>query len=107
MPLRAAEARKLFRRLLDEGRFVSPGAKTHARREMEKDDLTDVDVVNVLCGGAVREPEWENGSWRFRVETPKMIFVVTLDPEPEGLPGEDEELGDMELVVVTGWRSQS
>jgi len=42
----------------------------------------DVDAVNVLRGGTVREGEFENGSWRHRVETQRMVFVVTFDPEP-------------------------
>ncbi len=54
MPLKALDARKLIRRLLDEGHFVSPGAGSHARKEMEKDGLTDLDAVNfedgVRCG---------------------------------------------------------
>jgi hypothetical protein len=83
MTLRATDARRLIRRLLDEGKFIPPGAGSHARKEMEKDGLTDVDAVNVLRGGVVREAEWENGSWRHRVETAKMVFVVTFDPEPE------------------------
>jgi hypothetical protein len=86
MPLRATDARKLIRRLLDEGKFISPGARSHARQEMEKDRLTDLDAVNVLRGGAVREAEFENGSWRHRVETPKMVFVVVFDPEPSECP---------------------
>ena len=104
MPLKAAEARKLIRRLLDEGRFVPPGAGTHARTEMAKDGLTDLDAVNVLRGGSVREAEWENGSWRFRVETQKMVFVATFDPDVQTMPGEGEDLADTELVLVTGWR---
>jgi hypothetical protein len=107
MPLKATDARKLIRRLLDEGKFISPGARTHARKEMEKDGLTDVDAANVLRGGAVREAEWENGSWRHRVETQKMVFVATFDPEPAAMPEDDDDLGDLELVVVTGWRLRS
>lgn len=107
MPLRATEARKLIRRLLDEGKFVSPGARTHARQEMDKDGLTDLDAVNVLRGGAVREAEFENGSWRHRVETPRMVFVAVFDPEPERMPAEGDDLGDVELVLVTGWRIRS
>lgn len=104
MPLKATEARKLIRRLLDEGRFVSPGTRSHARREMDKDELSDLDAVNVLRGGAVREAEWENGSWRHRVETPKMVFVVTFDPEVQAMPADDADVGEVELIVVTGWR---
>ncbi len=107
MPLTAADARKLIRRLLIEGKLVSPGAGSHARKEMDKDGLTDVDAVNVLRGGVVREPEWQNGSWRYRVETSRMMFVAVLDPEPTSMPGVDEDLEDLELIVVTGWRVRS
>jgi hypothetical protein len=104
VPLKAAEAKRLIRRLIDEGGFVSPGSGTHARKEMENDRLTDVDAVNVLRGGVVREAEWENGSWRHRVETMKMVFVIAFDPEPEAMPAEEDDVGDLELIVVTGWR---
>jgi hypothetical protein len=72
---------------------------------MDKDNLTDLDAANVLRGGIVREAEWENGSWRRRVETPKMVFAVAFDPEPEAMPADGDDLGDTELVVVTGWRT--
>lgn len=104
MPLKATDARKLIRRLLDEGNFVSPGAQSHARQEMNKDELSDLDAVNVLRGGTVREAEFENGSWRFRVDTQRMVFVVTFEPEPEGMPEEAEDVSQLELIVVTGWR---
>ena len=104
MPLKATDARKLIRRLIDEGRFVPPGARSHAREEMQKDGLTDVDAVNVLRAGVVREAEFENGSWRHRVETQRMVFVVTFDPEPEQMPEDDDLVEELELVVVTGWR---
>jgi hypothetical protein len=97
MPLTAPEARKLIRHLLDHGTtVVSP----HARIEMTKDNLTDVDVVNVLRGGVVREPELEHGSWRYRVETPRIAVVCAFDPEPD----EAEDKDAIELVVVTAWR---
>lgn len=104
MPLKATEARKLIRRLINEGKFVPPGARSHARKEMEKDELTDVDAVNVLRAGIVREAELENGSWRHRVETQRMVFVITFDPEPEKMLTEEESVEDLELVLVTGWR---
>jgi len=107
MPLKALDARKLIRRLLDEGHFVSPGAGSHARKEMEKDGLSDLDAVNVLRGGVVREAEWENGSWRHRVETSRMVFVAVFDPELTVMPADDDDVGDVELVLVTGWRNRS
>ncbi|MFO0686926.1 MAG: hypothetical protein U0234_32985 [Sandaracinus sp.] len=62
--------------------------------------------MNVLRAGIVRDPEWENGSWRYRVETAKMLFVAAFDPEVDAMPGDDDDLGDLELIVVTGWRKR-
>ena len=73
---------------------------------MEKDALTDVDAVNVLRGGVVREAEWINGSWRHRVETQRMVFIVAFDPEPDELPRAGDGVADVEIIVVTGWRTQ-
>jgi len=65
----------------------------HALVEMEKDDLTLVDCVNVLRGGFPDPAEWENGSWRYRVRTPRMCVVIAFRSEQE-------------LVIVTTWRER-
>lgn len=44
-------------------------------------------------GGVVEPAEFENGSWRYRVRTNRMMVVVAFDEDSES-----------ELVVVTGWR---
>jgi hypothetical protein len=51
VPLRETEARRLLRKLSEEGIFV---VSPHARIEMNKDNLADVDVVNVLRAGVVQ-----------------------------------------------------
>jgi hypothetical protein len=104
MPLRATDAKKYIRRLLDDGIFV---VSDHARREMKKDDLSDADAINILRAGVVREPEQEHGSWRYRVDTPRMCFVVAFEPEPNAVPEKDADLSEVELVVVTAWRIRS
>ncbi len=104
MPLRVPDARTYIRRLLDEGVLV---VSDHARREMGKDNLNDTDAINILRAGVVREPEWEQGSWRYRVDTPRMCFVVTFDPEPEARTSQDEDVSAVELVIVTAWRIRS
>jgi hypothetical protein len=38
------------------------------------------------------------------VETPKMVFVVTFDPEVNTMPKDDDDVGDTELILVTAWR---
>ena len=52
-----------------------------------------VDCINVLRGGSVREGEYENGSWRYQVHTPKMCVVIRFE-------------SDSILEVVTAWRDK-
>jgi hypothetical protein len=101
MPLTPVLAKALLRRLLEEGKFIAPSARSHARQEMNKDGLTDVDLVNVLRGGTVEPPEWENGEWRYRVRTQRMTVVVAFEPDPEDAESEEE----IELFIVTAWRT--
>ncbi len=63
----------------------------HAKEEMLADDMTTVDCENVLRGGVVQPPDFEKGSWRYRVETSWMAVVVAFRSSTE-------------LVVVTAWR---
>jgi len=88
-PLAPEAAKRLIRDTLTNGRFTY---SKHAKEEMLDDDLTTVDCENVLRGGVVRPGEFENGTWRYRVETSKITVVVAFRSERE-------------LVVVTAWRS--
>jgi hypothetical protein len=58
---------------------------------MAKDRLSMVDVDNTLRGGWVEPAEYENGSWRYRVCTARIVVVVAFD-------------SDDALTVVTAWR---
>jgi hypothetical protein len=87
-PLSQPATKKLIRTILSDGMV---GFTKHAREEMGKDKLVEVDVVNVLRGGAVEPGEWENGSWRYRVRTARMVAVVAFRSESA-------------LSVVTAWR---
>lgn len=69
------------------------GFSNHALRELANDDMTTADCMNVLRGGIVEQPEWERGSWRYRVRTNRMCVVVAFRSERH-------------LVVVTAWRKQ-
>jgi hypothetical protein len=89
-PLSPTEAKRLVREILADGLFV---VCPHAQDECRKDKLTDVDLVNVLRGGVYEEGEWENGSWRYRVRTARMLVVVRFESEAE-------------LEVVTAWRNR-
>jgi hypothetical protein len=47
-PLNAHEVRRLIREILANGVYWT---SSHAQAEMRKDELTELDVVNVLRGG--------------------------------------------------------
>lgn len=79
----------MIRRILATGQV---GLTGHAEEELAKDTLTMVDAINVLRGGAVDPPEYENGSWRYRVRTARISVVVAFRSETR-------------LVVVTAWRN--
>jgi hypothetical protein len=89
-PLNPIQARQLIRNIIAAGevRF-----SRHAFEEMARDDLSTVDCANVLRGGVVEPPEWEHGSWRYRVRTNRIYVVISFRSETQ-------------LVVVTAWRLQ-
>jgi hypothetical protein len=65
----------------------------HALAEMEKDSLTTADAANVLRGGIVEFCEEIHRTWRYRVKTSRMVFVVAFRSEQA-------------LTVVTAWRKR-
>ncbi len=89
-PLNSPEAKRLIGEILAGGEVVS---SRHARQELEKDNLTMVDCINVLRGGVVEPAEWENGTWRYRVRTQRIWVVVAFRSEKR-------------LVIVTAWRTR-
>ena len=89
-PLSPPEARRLIREILAGGEVVS---SSHAMEEMDENDLTIVECVNVVRGGIVEPAEWENGSWRYRVHTQRIWVVVAFRSERR-------------LVIVTAWRTK-
>jgi len=90
-PAKPDDAKQLIRRILSTGRFTYSG---HAKKEMLSDDLTTVDCENILRGGVVRAPDFEKGTWRYRVGTNRMAVAITFRSSKE-------------LVVVTAWRVKS
>ena len=87
-PLANDAAKKLIVSILKTG---TVSFSSHALEEMAKDDLTTVDVTNVLRGGFVEFSELERGSWRYRVRTSRMTVVVAFRSEKM-------------MSVVTAWR---
>ena len=88
-PLTASEAKKLIRQIHEHG--IVTFADPHALNALADDGLDTGDAINVLRGGVVEEPEFENGAWRYRVRTARICVVVEFESEAE-------------LIVVTAWR---
>jgi hypothetical protein len=65
-PLDPDKARRLIRGILAKGSVSFSG---HSEKALADDDLSTVGAVNVLRAGAVEPPEFENGSWRYRIRT--------------------------------------
>ena len=89
-PLAPATARGLVRQILSTGsvRFSS-----HSLDEMDKDGLSEADCVNVLRGGFADPPDFIQGTWRYRMCTPRIVVVITFRSETQ-------------LMVVTAWRKK-
>ncbi len=89
-PIKPEEAKRLILEVLKSGRFTY---SRHARDEITKDNMTMLDCENVLRGGVVRPGEYENWSWRYRVETDRMAVIICFRSSTE-------------LVLVTAWRKK-
>lgn len=100
MPLRATEAKKLVRHILEDGEVEHVG---HVLRAMADDKLTLVDVENILRAGICREAEFENGEWRYHIDTTKIVVVFSFRPEPTVEKAEDVDPTTTKVTVVTVW----
>lgn len=90
-PLKPSEARRLIQQILKHGDVTY--SQPHAIERLQARAMDTGDCINILRGGTVREGEYENGSWRYRVETPRMVVVVTF-------------IDENELMIVTAWREK-
>jgi len=88
-PLSAPQAKLLIRQILDTGFVIY--ARPHALDRLRTRKISTLDCENVLYGGAVQEPEFENGSWRYQVITGKLCVVIRFENENT-------------LQIVTAWR---
>lgn len=87
-PLDPREVRRLLRQILATGHLV---LTKHAKDQMEERDLTAPEMENALRAGLVGDGEFEMGTWRYPVSTPRFRFVVAFRSETE-------------VAVVTAWR---
>ena len=87
-PFRPAEAKKILRAILASGEVAFTN---HALDEMEHDGISQAEAIGVLRSGVVEPPEFERGSWRYRVHTRRTFVVIAFRSE-------------VAAVVVTAWR---
>jgi hypothetical protein len=92
-PFNRNEAKKLIQKICSspEGDIVS---SRHAKQELANDDLTIVDARNVLrAGRLLDEPEFEKGTWRYKVRTERIVVVVAF-------------MSESKLKIITAWREK-
>ena len=87
-PLDENTAKRLIRDCITRG---SLRWSNHALERIPERGLTTGDCVNALKSGAVEPPEWENGSWRYRVRAGEITVVIAFR-------------GARDLTVITAWR---
>ena len=88
-PLSPPQAKLLIRQILKDG--IITYVRPHAVERMKDRRMSTLDCENILLGGVVQEPELVNGTWRYKVCTPKMCVVIRF---------EDKNT----LQIVTAWR---
>ena len=89
-PIKPEEAKRLILQILKSGTVTYC---RHAKEEILADNMTTLDCENVLRGGVVLPGEYENGSWRYKVETDRMAVVICFRSKTQ-------------LVLVTAWRKK-
>lgn len=77
------QAKKLLAEILNRSGSNKISFSKHCLEELKNDDLTTVDVFNVLKAGQIyKDPEFIDGAYRYRVETNNMLVVISfLSPD--------------------------
>ena len=91
-PLAPQNAKRIIRDILENGILIF--SSPHALDEMKKDNLTELDIVNVLRAGRVDEPEFEKGQFRYRFYSQKVVAIVSFRSLAKA-------------IVVTAWKIKS
>ena len=87
------QAKKVLSEIINnEPNFIS--YTKHARKRMKTRNLKTGDLLNVLHKGKIYDdPEEENGSWRYRVQTQNITVVIAFRKPNH-------------VAVVTAWRNK-
>ena len=91
-PLAPAAAKALISAILSSG-TMDLGVR-HARERLGQRAMDALDVENVLRGGTVRPGTKVRQTWRYRVETSRMVVVIAVRSSKR-------------LAVITAWRIKS
>ena len=78
-PVGEAELRKIITAIND-GRGSLNFSK-HAFQRMDERSLDEKDCRNILRAGRWRGPDFETGTWRYRMESNNMFVVVAVRSE--------------------------
>jgi hypothetical protein len=89
-PLELQTAKKVIRFIAETG---TVHFTKHAKEELLADARSTQDCLNAMRAGKVLSAEFENGGWRYRVETGRVCTIVELES------GES-------LFVITAWRTE-
>ena len=87
-PLKPDLVKSLIREIL---RTKSFAYTNHALEELGADQMTTLNCESVLRSGVVQPPDFQVGTWRYRVETGRMAVVIAFRSHSY-------------FVIVTGWR---
>lgn len=91
------EARKLISKIVLEGKNNYVIFTTHALNQLEERDLLTTDILNIVKSADSKihdGGEFENGSYRYRLETRTILVVISFHPKGE------------RIIIVTSWRKK-
>ena len=91
-PLALTAAKSLVRAILASGTVDL--SVTHAQERLGERAMDALDVENVLRCGAVKSCTQVRGTWRYRVETSRMVVVIAFRSRKR-------------LAVITAWRKKA
>lgn len=89
-PLSKSDVKKLIHENIENDNVYFSG---HAQKEMAKDKLSELDVVNVIRACIPQPGENEKGTWRYRICSNKICVVIAFHSETA-------------LAIVTAWRKE-
>jgi hypothetical protein len=74
------QARKWLSEVLHSGGVKFVRFSSHCKEEMQNDSLIPGDIYNALRGGLIYDyPEFERGTYRYRVEAQKIVVVIIFE----------------------------